>query len=321
LSFQSLRHITHAYSATFGLDYLETAVQAFLNDRQASGLSPNTLDYYRRTLARFSQFCEGQAISKTGQITADVIRDYLLALERSGYSPGGRHAFYRSLRAFLLWLEGELGDGEYRAPIRKVKAPKLPKDLVEGASLADVHAMIEVCKGGGLITLRDKAILLFLLDTGARASETLAIDSADLDFVSGSAFIRHGKGNKQRMTYFGKTTRRALAAYLKERKDDNPALWVNERGERLTRFGLDKTLRLRAKQAGLTNAPSAHDFRRCFALNMLRSGCDVFTLQRLMGHSDLTVLRRYLAQTEGDLQQAHRLHSPVDNLKSRARPG
>jgi len=311
----NLRHMTQNHLLTFGLDHLATAVEAFLVDRQSSGLSANTIEYHRNSLQRFVQFCENQAIARIDQVTADTIRAFLLWLEQQGSKPGGRHARYRSLRAFMYWLETELGEDTYRAPIRKVKPPKLPKDIIEGVSLDDVQRMIEACKGKRFTELRDKALLLFLLDTGARASEALDVDLADVNFPTGGVFIRKGKGNKSRMVYFGKTARRALTAYLKARKDDNPALWVNEQGERFTRYGLDKTLRLRAKQAGITSAPSAHDFRRAFALNMLRLGCDVFTLQRLMGHSDLTVLRRYLAQTEADLQQAHRRFSPVENLK------
>jgi integrase/recombinase XerC/integrase/recombinase XerD len=314
MSSQNLRHITQNL-LTFGLDHLSTSIQAFLTDKQASGLSPHTISFYRDCLVMFEKFCANLAVTKIEQVDANLIRQYLLHLEQTGHNSTSRHGHYRALRAFMYWLEIELGEDEYRAPIRKVKPPKLPKDLIEGANLEDVQRMVAACAGHTFTALRDKALLLFLLDTGARASETLAIDLNDLDFAANSAFIRFGKGGKQRMVYFGKTTRRALTAYLKTRKDDNPALWVNEQGERFTRYGLDKTLRLRAKQAGISNPPSAHDFRRAFALNMLRSGCDVFTLQRLMGHSDLTVLRRYLAQTESDLQQAHRQHSPVDRLK------
>ncbi|WP_322508949.1 tyrosine-type recombinase/integrase [Anaerolinea sp.] len=316
MSSANLRHMTPNL-VTFGLDHLSTAIEAFLVDRQSSGLSPHTIEFHRDSLKRFAQFCESQAITRIDQITADTIRAFLLWLEQQGHKPGGRHARYRSLRAFLYWLETELGEDTYRAPIRKVKAPKLPKEVIEGVSLDDVQRMIEACKGNRFTELRDKALLLFLLDTGARASEALDVDLADVNFPTGGVFIRKGKGNKSRMVYFGKNTRRALTAYLKARKDDNPALWVNEQGERFTRYGLDKTLRLRAKQAGIANPPSAHDFRRAFALNMLRLGCDVFTLQRLMGHSDLTILRRYLAQTEGDLQQAHQKFSPVEALKAK----
>ena len=316
MSTQFLRHVTRQF-LTFGLDHLCTAVQAFLNDKQAGGLSPQTVDFYRRSLNKFMRFCESQAIDQVEQITPEIIRSYLSRLEQDGHNANGRHAHYRSLRAFLYWLEAELGEEDYHAPIRKVKPPKLPKEVIEGVSLEDIQRMLAACQGRGFTELRDKALLLFLLDTGSRAGETLAIDLADVDFATGSVLIRKGKGSKQRMVYFSKTTRRALMAYLRARRDDHPALWVNERGERFTRSGLDKTLHLRAKQAGLIETPSAHDFRRAFALNMLRSGCDVFTLQRLMGHSDLSVLRRYLAQTEGDLQEAHRRASPVERLKGR----
>lgn len=307
-----LRHMTRQ-DLTFGLDHLATAAQSFLTDRQASGLSQNTIQFYRNCLSRFIQFCDSQAIIRIDQITADTIRLFLLWADQQGYNPGGKHALYRSVRAFLLWLEGELDD--YRAPTRKVKPPKTPKDLIEGVPLDDFQKMLAACKGSN--ATRDKAILLFLIDTGTRASETIAIDLNDVDFATGSVIIRKGKGSKSRVVYFGKTTRRAITAYLKSRKDNHPALWVNERGERLTRFGLAKILQLRARQAGLSSVPSPHDFRRSFALNMLRSGCDIFSLQRLMGHSDLTVLRRYLAQTQDDLEQVHRQHSPADNLKNR----
>ena len=84
-------------------------------------------------------------------------------------------------------------------------------------------------------------------------------------------------------------------------------------GERLTCTGLRLLLRRRAVVAGLKEIPSPHDFRRAFALIMLRNGVDVFALQKLMGHSDLQVLRRYLAQTDQDIQTAHMRGSPVDS--------
>lgn len=304
-------HMTHYHFRD-----IPTAIQAFLNDRKAGGASPNTIEYYRRTLTKFSDYCSAQNVTRIDQITADTVRSYLLYLEQQNHSPGGRHAHFRAVRALLLWLESE-SDGEYQAPIRKVKPPKLPKTIIEGASLDDISAMLATCKGNDFIDLRDKAILLFLLDGGARASEVVSVDISDVDFAVSSVLIRHGKGDKQRVVFFSKATRRAIIAYLKKRTDDSPALWITEQGERLTRFGLDRILRTRAKLAGLANPPSAHDFRRAFALNMLRAGCDVFSVQRLMGHSDLATLRKYVAQTQGDLQKAHQMFAPANNLKKR----
>ena len=90
-------------------------------------------------------------------------------------------------------------------------------------------------------------------------------------------------------------------------------LFATRTGERLARSSLREILRRRSRDAGLAETPSPHDFRRAFALQMLRNGSDIFALQRLMGHSDLSVLRRYLAQSDQDIQAAHMRASPVDN--------
>jgi integrase len=160
--------------------------------------------------------------------------------------------------------------------------------------------------------LRDKAVLLGLLDSGSRAKEFLEIKLYDYNQFSGEILIRHGKGGKSRTIFFGKITRRAVRAYLNSRIDSSDSLWVIGSGEQLTYFGLREVIRRRAKKAKI-KTPSIHSFRRAFAINMLRAGVDVFSLQKLMGHADLQVLRRYLAQTTEDIAQAHRIGSPVDN--------
>ncbi len=111
----------------------------------------------------------------------------------------------------------------------------------------------------------------------------------------------------------GRTTRRAIRAYLRLRQDDCKWLFVSKDGDALTYEGLRLLLRRRAGLAGLATRPMLHGFRRAFALNMLRNGVDVFSLQRLLGHSDLQIMRRYLAQNNTDIQAAHLRGSPVDN--------
>jgi site-specific recombinase XerD len=111
---------------------------------------------------------------------------------------------------------------------------------------------------------------------------------------TGEIIIHHGKGGKSRSVFIGKASRKSLRVYLKHRIDDHPALWITEEGERLEYGGLQGVLERRAMQAEI-KAPTLHSFRRAFAINMLRAGVDVFSLQKLMGHADLQVLRRYLA--------------------------
>ena len=116
--------------------------------------------------------------------------------------------------------------------------------------------------------------------------------------------------------FVGGKARRALASYLRVRADvgDAAPLFATVTGGRLSHAGLRDIVRRRASKAGISPAPTLHSFRRAFAIACLRNGVDVYSLQRLMGHADLSVLRRYLAQTQEDLRRAHQRAGPVDNM-------
>jgi integrase/recombinase XerD len=297
-------------SATSQDTYLTVLVDGFLLDRKVSGRTTKTIRYYRQALTKFISWADSQAIKEITQLTPNVIRAFLLYLEETNHNPGGVAVFYRSLRALLRWYELEFEPVGWSNPLRKVKAPKLPKQLLPPVSLDDVHALINSCEDDK-VSLRDKAIFLILLDTGARASELLSVDIEDVNTVTGEIVIKHGKGDKQRSVFLGRKARRALRAYLRTRVDNSPALFITKDLERLSYEGLNTIVRRRAEKAGIAK-PEIHAFRRAFAINMLRAGTDLITLQRLMGHADLQVLWRYLAQTNDDLRTAHEKGSPVD---------
>jgi len=146
------------------------------------------------------------------------------------------------------------------------------------------------------------------LDMGARANELLSVNLVDINQARGDILIRQSKGRKPRTVYIGKQSKRALRRYLNHRKDECTALWVTHPrcgSERLSYDGLRKILTRRAQKAGVEE-PSLHDFRRAFALAMLRNGTDIFTLAKLMGHEGISVLQRYLKQTNLDTGEAHR---------------
>lgn len=284
--------------------YLE--VYSFLADCQARALSANTLRIYRHNLHAF----QGWSVkADVEEVTASDLRAYLNDLQDAGHNAGGVHQAYRVLKTFFRWLvsEGVLSND----PMARVKPPKLRKSLLEPLDMAELRAMLATCGGKTFTDVRDKAILLCLLDTGCRASEFVALDVADVNLNTGAVHVHVGKGGKGRVVFLGAKARRELARYLRLRPDGG-ALWLTDDGQRLTYAGLRQVVRRRAMRAGLDKEPSLHAFRRSFALLSLRNGCDVYSLQKLMGHADLTVLRRYLAQTEGDLQQAHERSGPVD---------
>ena len=213
---------------------LELWIEAFLKDRKSSGLSPGTLNYYREKLALFMGFCNGRLIRLITQITPNDIRDYLLFLEEKGHNRGGQHCCFRTLRAFLYWWERELEPGGWSNPIRKVKAPKVPQVPLEPASIQTVNAILATCKNN-YYGIRDKAMIMILVDTGIRASELLSINVEDVDQVNGSIMIRHAKGGKFRNVFLGKRSRKALRGYLRFLTEDQSGpLWISRYKEGMT---------------------------------------------------------------------------------------
>jgi site-specific recombinase XerD len=289
-------------------------IESFVLDRKARGLAPGTITFYQQKLALLQQYLLTYGITEVSEITTQVVRQYLLDLAAT-HNPGGVRAAYRGMHAFLRWVELEELYESWRNPMERVQPPRVPDEPLEPLSEHDFAAMLRTCKPRTFTGARDKAILMALLDTGCRASEFVNIDIGDVNWVTGQVLIRQGKGGKPRMVRFGDKTRRAVRAYLQHlgRTSDSHPLWVTEQSRRLTYAGLREITRRRARQAGVSE-PSLHSFRRAFALNSLRLGMDVYSLQRLMGHADLTVLRRYLAQTPEDAQRAHERFGPVDNM-------
>lgn len=305
------------FSKTVVDEYLETWLEAFLIDRKAQGFSDGTLHFYRIKLKKFSTYCEAQLVTEISQITPGFLREYLLWLEVEGHNAGGRHAHYRALRAFLRWYEVETEPENWRNPVSKVKAPKVLQEPLEPVAFTVVDKMLETCRPGTFAGDRDTAILLALLDTGARAGEFLAMNLGDINQARGEILIRKGKGGKPRIVFLGKKSRRATRRYLHRRNDDHPALWIvdPERGDdRLTYSGLRSMLKRRAGLAGV-DPPTSHDFRRAFAISMLRAGEDLYTIAGLMGHSSIDSLKPYLKLTERDTAAAHRRSSPADRWR------
>jgi integrase/recombinase XerD len=294
-------------------NWIDREIEAFLIDRQARGLSPRTIHYYRQKLGLFHDYLEASEIKSIDDITPRLIRRFLVDLAAS-HNAGGVHGIYRALRAWLNWYEEE-EDDNWPNPIRKVHPPKVPQQLLDPLSLDDLKAMLSTCTGHSFANDRDRAMLLALLDTGCRRAEFCGLNLADVNLSDGSVLIRHGKGDKPRVVFLGAKSRKALMNYLRHRPkvEGETPLWVTAAETRLSYAGLREVIRRRARAAGIVE-PSLHSFRRAFALSCLRNHVDVFALQRLMGHSDLSVLRRYLAQTEEDLRQAHARGGPVDNL-------
>lgn len=166
---------------------------------------------------------------------------------------------------------------------------------------------------------RNLAIHFLLFDSGMRASELCSLKMRDLD-LQGRCCTVVGKGNKRRLVYFGRKTRKAVWNYLKEQpRDADDPVFLADRGknhqEPLTRSGLHQLIQRLGRQAGLQGVRcSPHTYRHTFAIGFLRAGGNVFSLQQLLGHSNLSVTQRYCALAQGDLENQQRQFAPADRL-------
>lgn len=289
---------------------LRDAYAAFVIARKAQNVTPRTLDYYADTLPPFIAYCEKASIRNADQVTAANVRAYLVTMQERGLAPHTVHGSARAIRALLRFCAA---DGLIDAA-PKFQMPKLPKPVLPAFQPSDVARLLDAC-----LAERDRVIVLFLLDTGLRASELLALNGGDIDPHTGAVLVREGKGQKQRTVYVGARTRRELVKFW--RTAGHPAAtgpaWCSlTTGERLGGSGLRQMLRQLGERAHVEHC-HPHTFRRTFALWSLRAGMNLHTLAALMGHADIGVLRQYLALTGDDLQRAHREAGPVDRMFKR----
>lgn len=286
----------------------QLALEAFLLDGQSRNLSLRTLKYYREQLVWFFEYLPEVTSDSLAQITPHTIRSYLVHLEGKGWSPASRHAAARAIRAFMNycvndgWLE--------RSPMDRVRMPRVAANTLPAFDAQQVKELVDCAS-----TQRDKAIILCLLDSGCRASEFLAWDVGDINIRTGTVRVVKTKNRRRRTAYLGRHARKELLKlYGTQSIEPDKPVWRSMNTQaRLGIAGLQIMLRKLGEQAGVLPC-SPHRFRRTFALWSLRNGMDIFTLQRLMGHSDISVLSRYLALVEDDLERSHERFGAVDNF-------
>ena len=293
----------------FTLTSLQLALDSFLLDAEARRLTPKTIRYYRQQIQPFLDSLSTQGVITPEAITAHHIRRHMVEMQRRGLADASIHASARAIRAFCNFMvREELLD---KSPMRKVQMPRVEQRILPAFTPVEVQRLLAFCEND-----RDKAIVLCLLDTGCRVSEFVALDVGDVDIHSGKVLVRQGKGRKQRVAFLGSRARKALLKYFMVRggvQADGP-LWPNlNTSKRLTDSGLRLMLRRLGRRAEVDHC-NPHTFRRSFALWSLRAGMNIYALQQIMGHSDLSILRRYLALVEEDLHDAHQKHGAVDNM-------
>lgn len=294
----------------------DTLWQHFLYHLKVKRRSKATVRYYevtRKTLARFMEKHGIEANAET--LTVGHLRSFLVWLEEEGLGPGGVHAHARALRSIFNWAYKE--ELLTRNPAKRLELPALPRERQPTVDSETVRKLVKACKATEQ-PLRDTALVLTLFDTGLRVAELLGLTMSDLLFDRGLLRVI-GKGSKERFVPIGAKAMQAVSAYLRRERQEKHAgvqsVFLSRPGLPLTVSGIGIRLAKLAKCIGIDREDCApHAFRRGFAVEFLRNGGDVFTLQQIMGHSSLEMTRRYVAFLDDDLKAAHLRFSPVDNL-------
>ena len=269
------------------------------------GLARNTLDAYRTDLLQYGVFLASRGVGATDAARADVA-DFLadLATGRANgdgekhppCSPATINRKTAALRSFYRHLRREeLVDDDPTATLSPpAKSRKLPHVL----SYSEVKALLDSAKGADPIELRDRALLELMYGCGLRASEAVGLEVTDLDLRRG--FVQpKGKGSKERIVPVGREAAAAATRYLRAGRPElvgakpEGKLFVNFRGGPLTRQGLYKIIQRHAKAAGLEGKMSPHTLRHSFATHLLSGGCDLRSVQEMLGHADVSTTQLY----------------------------
>jgi site-specific recombinase XerD len=298
---------------------LHDAISGFTLACIAENKSSKTIRGYQDTLDLFEQevgniqvedlkpdhlrrFMADETKRKAGRIKID-----------GALSPSTLHKRYSVCRTFLRWCYMQ---GYTDVNITNfTKAPRVPNDLPDALTEEEVKKILNFVRLKR--DPRDRCIIEFFLDTGARLNELVQLSLQDLNLNEGYAIIEHGKGDKERVVPLGKSLRKDLHNYIYRyrfgRYGEN-AVFVNRDGSRLGKEGVSMMVRRILTTLQVKGKHGPHTLRHTFATMFLRKTGDLETLRKILGHTDIKITARYTHLMRDDILDAHRRGSPLDNL-------
>ena len=305
-----------------------TPVERFLDYLAVErGLSRNTLDAYRRDLAGYQRFLADRGISDPTGAGERDIEAFVASLSAAEYVPGKRYraaSVARRLAAVRSFHRFLVREGDVEAdPAEGVSRPKVPRNLPRPLTVKEVSALVAAPGGEDPVALRNRAILETLYGAGLRISELVGLDVDDVDLDEGSVRAV-GKGAKQRLVPLGRYAVKALEGYLVRarpafaRARSGPALFLNQRGGRLTRQGCTNIIKAAARLAGIERRVTPHLLRHSFATHLLDGGADVRVVQELLGHASVATTQIYTLVTKDRLRDVYFEAHPRARRKERA---
>ena len=290
-----ITRLTASYSESEKNDNI-SYMDMFLTAKRIEGCSERTIEYYKSTIKTMLEKID----VPIRRMTTEVLREYLVQYQ--GINNCGKVTIdniRRNLSSFFSWLEEE--DYILKSPIRrihKVKTKKLVKEVISDETLEQLR--------DGCCEKRDLAMIDILVSTGMRVGELVNLNIEDLDFEERECVV-YGKGDKERKVYFDARTKLHIQSYLKERCDQDPALFVslNAPYQRLQISGVETRIRELGRQLQINNI-HPHKFRRTMATRAIDKGMPIEQVQKLLGHQQIDTTMQYAMVNQNNVKSSHR---------------
>ncbi|MEM7151337.1 MAG: tyrosine-type recombinase/integrase [Myxococcota bacterium] len=277
------------------------AHRRFCQEAELQNYRPSTIQWWERAFSMLLAHFQKPGLRKVSDITLDRLQTYFIAKRASGWSAHTYSNQYRALDAFLKWcVRRDLASAN---PLEAIPRPKLEKKLPKRISAQDAQIVLDYAFYGpatfSFKRYRNRAILAVMLYAGLRLSETVNLETRDIDLAHRTLFVRCGKGAKDRLIPIGGTLAAYLESYLQERnrlERSCVSLFTMTRADiPFSATGLKRMIAQISRATGIRF--SAHRLRHTFATMMLEGGCDLFSLKEMMGHSRVETTLGYLSAT------------------------
>ena len=274
-------------------------------------LSENTVASYMRDLGQFAHFILRQYDVAPRKVEPQMVERYMGWLYERGREKASQARALSGVKSFFNYLL--VGDKIEASPAEFVNAPKFGRQLPDVLSTEEIDRIIAAVDTSTTKGLRDSAMLEVLYSCGLRASELTSLRMSDLFF--GEGYIRViGKGDKQRLVPISSVARDKIQCYLEKRREirtSDDAVFLNNRGTRLTRVMLFTIIRQAARRAGITKHISPHTFRHSFATHLLEGGANIRQVQELLGHENILTTEIYTHLDSTHLRQTVEEHMRI----------
>lgn len=276
------------------------------------GLSSNTIDAYSGDLKRYFSFLSLEGIFNVNEIEIKTVRRFLETLRNCHLDSGTVARHLTTLRQFHRFLINEGISKE--DPTLNLESPRRWRKLPSVLDVYEIERLLDIPDTSTNTGIRDKAMLEVLYACGLRVSELISLKLSDI-FMEEGILRAFGKGSKERYIPIGRKARDALKKYLNGTRrsflrKDTDILFLNRRGEKLTRMGLWKILDSYVKKAGIEKEVHPHTLRHSFATHLLEGGADLRAVQEMLGHADISTTQIYTQIDREYLKEVHRTFHP-----------